>query len=139
MKNSGSNGILEFALIYDEINQLLLVNVLRARVSGCTGDDCVSDTLNAFHIYILYISNICTWYIYYILRNTNLGFRRTPSPPYSVLSNIWTAPIFLNQSWQCWLTLICFWLTRVNILVILVIDSRISISLFFCRVSEDLM
>lgn len=27
----GSNGILEFALIYDEINQLLLVNVLRAR------------------------------------------------------------------------------------------------------------
>ena len=28
----GSNGILEFALIYDEINQLLLVNVLRARV-----------------------------------------------------------------------------------------------------------
>ena len=30
--DSGSNGILEFALIYDEINQLLLVNVLRARV-----------------------------------------------------------------------------------------------------------
>ena len=29
---TGSNGILEFALIYDEINQLLLVNVLRARV-----------------------------------------------------------------------------------------------------------
>merc|ERR1719350_2459893 len=27
----GSNGILEFALIYDEINQLLLVNVLRAK------------------------------------------------------------------------------------------------------------
>ena len=29
---SGSSGILEFALIYDEINQLLLVNILRAKV-----------------------------------------------------------------------------------------------------------
>ena len=28
----GSCGILEFALIYDEINQLLLVNILRAKV-----------------------------------------------------------------------------------------------------------
>ena len=34
MKNAfpGSSGILEFALIYDEINQLLLVNILRAKV-----------------------------------------------------------------------------------------------------------
>ena len=29
---SGSTGILEFALIYDEINKLLLVNILRAKV-----------------------------------------------------------------------------------------------------------
>ena len=29
---AGSSGILEFALIYDEINQLLLVNILRAKV-----------------------------------------------------------------------------------------------------------
>ena len=29
----GSVGILEFALIYDEINQLLMVNILRAKVA----------------------------------------------------------------------------------------------------------
>ena len=35
---TGSVGILEFSLIYDEINQLLMVNILRAKVAISRND-----------------------------------------------------------------------------------------------------
>ena len=41
-------GILEFALIYDEVNQLLMVNILRAKVAISRDDE----IFELFEIYI---------------------------------------------------------------------------------------
>ena len=60
----GSTGILEFALIYDEINQLLLVNILRAKVKGIQimNFDKSIDNLFFQHLRGLDVNGLCDSY-----------------------------------------------------------------------------
>ena len=65
--SSGSSGILEFALIYDEINQLLLVNILRAKVRLLTEviflNKLLTDINHSFqHLRGLDVNGLCDSY-----------------------------------------------------------------------------
>ena len=44
-------GILEFALIYDEVNQLLMVNILRAKVA-ISRDDEIFELFDGFAVFL---------------------------------------------------------------------------------------
>ena len=103
MKNSGSNGILEFALIYDEINQLLLVNVLRARVIPVRWF-LLSANLNAQKPRSLYQFQFsspesarawCEWTMWLLLQGNLTHF-----PKFHL--NIWNRRNCLSESAKVW-------------------------------------